>query len=230
MSPSLPPFLDPLARGLAGDGPADLVAERPARGARSAAVLALIEAEPEASGADQARLVFVERAHSLRKHAGQIAFPGGAAEARDADLVDTALREASEEIGLDRRLVTQIGRLPAAHVAVSGFDVATVVGWARPPLAIGVFDSVEVASVLRVGLEQLADPENRVMAVHPNGYRGPAFTVEGVFLWGLTAHLTNALLSLGGWLQPWDETRQRLVPKRFLTDRIDGSAPSPDLV
>ncbi len=192
--------------------------------------MALIEAEPGASRADQARLVFVERARRLRKHAGQIAFPGGAAEADDADLADTALREASEEIGLDRRVVTQVGRLPAAHVAVSGFDVVTVVGWAPPPLSIGAFDPGEVAAVLRVGLEQLADPENRVMAVHPNGYRGPAFTVEGVFLWGLTAHLTNALLTLGGWLRPWDEARQLPVPQRFLTDRIVAARPSPDLV
>lgn len=226
----LPPLLEELARGLAGDSLADFVAERPARGTRSAAVLALIEASPDATGTEEGKLVYVERSPALRKHAGQIAFPGGAADAGDADLVDTALREAGEEIGLDRAVVRRLGSLPAAHVAVSGFDVATVVGWAPPPLSIGVNDPHEVAAVLSVGLAQLADPDNRVTAVHPNGYSGPAFTIEGVFLWGLTAHLTNALLSLGGWHQPWDETRQRPVPKRFLTDRIDGTSPSPDLV
>lgn len=226
----MPPVLDSLARALAGDAPAALIAERSAKGGRSAAVLALIETERDATRLEDASLVFVERAHTLSKHAGQIAFPGGAADAGDTDLADTALREANEEIGLDRRLVTQLGCLPAAHVAVSGFDVATVVGWATSPLSIGVREADEVAAVLRVGLPQLADPENRVMAVHPNGYRGPAFTVEGVFLWGLTAHLTDALLNLGGWLQPWDTLRQAAVPARFLTDRIDDARPSADLV
>lgn len=231
MSNILPPVLQTLALGLASKaGLANLVAERPARGARSAAVLALIEVGWAATRTDQARLVFVERARTLRKHAGQIAFPGGAVDAGDASVTDTALREANEEIGLRPEVVSRLGDLPAAHVAVSGFDVATVVGWAVPPLSIGVADTREVAGVLRIGLNELADPSNRAMAAHPNGYRGPAFTVEGVFLWGLTAHLTDAVLTLGGWHQPWDEARELPVPRRFLTDRIDDAAPNADLV
>ena len=70
---------------------------RPAVGARPAAVLILI-----GTGPDGPEILFVERATTLRMHAGQIAFPGGAQDPTDADLADTALREAYEETGVDR--------------------------------------------------------------------------------------------------------------------------------
>ena len=74
-----------------------MVAIRPGIGARPAAVLILI-----GDGPDGPEIMFVERAAGMRTHAGQIAFPGGAAEDGDHDLADTALREAAEETGVDR--------------------------------------------------------------------------------------------------------------------------------
>ncbi len=67
----------------------------------------------------------------MRTHAGQIAFPGGAADPGDVDLADTALREAEEETGVDRSGIEVLGMLPPAHVEVSGFDVTAVVAWWR---------------------------------------------------------------------------------------------------
>src|SRR5690348_812985 len=116
---SLPAWLEPLLDALDdGERLAASVALRPGVGARAAAVLMLI-----GDGARGPEILFVERAASLRTHAGQIAFPGGAADPADADLAGTALREAQEETGVDPAGIRVLGRLPPAHVEVSGFDV-----------------------------------------------------------------------------------------------------------
>ena len=56
-------------------------------------------------------------------------------------------------------------------------------------------------------------------AVHPLGYRGPAFSVADHLVWGLTAHLLDAVLDLAGWSRPWDTTREVGIPDRYLRDR-----------
>ena len=96
-----------------------MVAVRPGVGARAAAVLILI-----GEGGQGPEILFVERPATMRTHAAQIAFPGGAADPDDADLADTALREAYEETGVDRDGIEVLGLLPPAHVEVSGFDVS----------------------------------------------------------------------------------------------------------
>lgn len=190
-------------------------AARPPRGVRAAAVLALLTDAPRPD------LTFIERAATLRQHAGQMAFPGGGIETGDADEVAAALRETREEIGLDPRTVTVLGRLPTTHVAASGFDVVTIVGlWSgREP--IGPVDPLEVSSVHRFGIDELASPEHRRIVRHPSGYRGPAFVFDDVpggpiVVWGFTGHLVDRLLTLGGWEQPWDRSLVMDIPARFL--------------
>lgn len=187
---------------------------RPAQGGRKSAVLALFGEGPAGP-----EVLLVERALTLRSHPGQIAFPGGAADPGDVDLVDTALREAYEECGVEREGVEVLGMLPAAHVVVSGFDVTAVVAWWRVPLADTPADPGEVAAVLRVPVVDLVDPANRATARHPTGYHGPAFTVADHLVWGLTAHLLAAVLDLAGWTTPWDVDRKVEIPARYLTDR-----------
>ena len=80
---------------------------------------------------------------------------------------------------------------------------------------LSVVDPGEVASVHRVSIDELAAPENRFSATLPMGYRGPAFTADGLFIWGFTAHLLNDVLDLGGWAQPWDEYHEIEVPPRL---------------
>jgi 8-oxo-dGTP pyrophosphatase MutT (NUDIX family) len=187
---------------------------RPAQGARQSAVLALF-----GEGVAGPEVLLVERAATLRSHPGQIAFPGGAVDPTDVDLADTALREAYEECGVVRDGVEVLGMLPAAHVVVSGFDVTAVVAWWRLPHAVEPADPREVAAVLRVPVADLVDPANRVTARHPTGFRGPAFTVAGHLVWGLTAHLLAAVLDLAGWTTPWDDSREAEIPERYLRDR-----------
>lgn len=205
-----PDWLRPLVDALADpERLAPVVALRPGVGARAAAVLILIGSGPE--------VLFVERPTTMRTHAGQIAFPGGAADPGDADLTATALREATEEVGVDPSSVEILGQLPPAHVDVSGFDVTAVVGWWARPGPIGAVDAREVASVLVVPVARLVDPANRARVQHPSGYTGPAFAVDGHLIWGLTAHLLDGVLTLAGWQQPWDIGRTLGIPARYLT-------------
>lgn len=211
----LPPVLDQLRRGLS-DGPATaaLVTGRPARQGRPAAVLVLVDTRTGGP-----RIVFVEKSTTLRRHAGQIAFPGGAIEPEDGTVVAAALREAREEIALDSTGVSVLGCVPGAHVAASGFDVATVVGWWRSPSAIHAADPREIAGVHEIAVADLVRPDARSTAVHPWGYRGPAFAVGDLYIWGFTGHLLDGILDLAGWSVPWDVRVESQIPERFLIGR-----------
>lgn len=215
MSSELPSWLQPLSEALQDSKRRGaVVGARPGIGGRAAAVLVLI-----GDGAIGPEIVFVERAASMRTHAGQIALPGGAADPDDADLAATAVREAHEETGVDPGGVQVLGALAPAHVAVSGFDVTAVVAWWRRRSPLRAADPREVASVLVVPVAELTDPAHRVSVRHPSGYTGPAFEVAGLLIWGLTAHLIDGVLRLAGWHQPWDTSRQAEIPARYLTDR-----------
>ncbi|HSN44544.1 MAG TPA: CoA pyrophosphatase [Propionibacteriaceae bacterium] len=189
-----------------------LARRRPGLGARRAGVLALFSdvADPD--------LVVIERAAGLRKHAGQMALPGGGMDPGDADEVAAALRETHEEIGLAPDEVRVLGQLPGANVAVSRYDVVTAVGAWSGLAPISAVDRGEVAAVHRLLVRDLADPANRVSYLHPRGFTGPAFVIDGVFIWGFTGHLIDYLLDLGGWARPWDEFHTAEVPRRFMRD------------
>jgi 8-oxo-dGTP pyrophosphatase MutT (NUDIX family) len=180
----------------------------PETGGRRSAVLVLF-----GDGPDGPDLLFIERAATLRAHAGQPAFPGGAQDEGETP-VAAALREAQEEVGLDPQGVTVLGTLPDLWLSASGFVVTPVVAWWHLPHHVDVVDEAEVAAVARVPLAELADPANRLRVTHPSGWTGPAFEVRGLLVWGFTAGLTDRLLAFGGWEQPWNVDRvQELDPQ-----------------
>jgi 8-oxo-dGTP pyrophosphatase MutT (NUDIX family) len=109
---------------------------------------------------DSLTVLLTERASDLRHHAGQISFPGGRIEPEDASVVEAALREAREEIGLARERVDIIGFLPD-HLIVSGFRVTPVVGFVAADYALQL-DRREVADAFEVPLPFLLDPANHV--------------------------------------------------------------------
>lgn len=178
---------------------------------RESAVLVLFGEGP--GGPD---ILLIERAHDLRSHAGQPAFPGGGVDEGDAGVEAAALREAAEETGLDPAGVQVFALLPALWLQVSNFSVVPVLAWWRDPSPVGVVDPAEVASVHRVPIDELTDPANRLLLRHPRGYLGPAFRVRGLLVWGFTAGLLDRLLAIGGWERPWD--RGRVEELKLTTD------------
>jgi 8-oxo-dGTP pyrophosphatase MutT (NUDIX family) len=212
----LPSWLRPLADVAVGVRPEQLSRFLPpARGGRESAVLMLFGGD-DRTGFDGAEVLLIERAHDMRSHAGQVAFPGGAVDPDDDGVVGAALREAVEETGLDPTGVAVFGTLPALFLPVTDFVVTPVLAWWRQPSPVSAVDPAEVASVHRVRLRDLLDPANRLRVSHPTGYVGAAFSVSGLLVWGFTANLLDRLLRLAGWEQPWDRDRVEPLPPDLL--------------
>jgi 8-oxo-dGTP pyrophosphatase MutT (NUDIX family) len=160
---------------------------------RSAAVLVLVS--PGDDG--QAEVLLIERASYDGPHSGQIAFPGGAAEADDSDWADTALREAREEVGLDVAAcgLTVIDLLDDFTIPVSGFVVTPVLATAerRPSLRP---DGHEVIDAFFVSLDAfLPGAPIDVVEREINGYpiRYGAYPIDGRSVWGATARILGQL-------------------------------------
>ncbi|WP_394262794.1 NUDIX hydrolase [Trueperella sp.] len=184
----------------------------PGKGMRKAAVLILLSDDDDPRGP---RIILTERAAHLRKHAGQVSFPGGS---RDGDETpeQTALREAAEECAIDSAGVRVLGRLPASSLPVTSFAVTPVVGvWeSAAPLEM-VPDPSEVTAIHAVPVRALSDPVNRGTWHYFDGHEGPAFVYGDLVIWGFTAMLLDGLLELADWAQPWDRERVIMVPRRF---------------
>ena len=198
-----PPWLQPLVRAVRAvraDQLSRFVPPEDGSG-RHSAVLMLF-ASPD--GPAEADVLLLQRAATLRSHAGQVAFPGGATDATDASSAATALREANEEVGLRPDTVDVLAELPALFLPPSGFVVTPVLGYWREPHPVGVVDTGEVAAVRRLPVAELLDPANRFTVRHPSGFTGPGFEVGGLFVWGFTAGLLHRLFRLAGWERPWD--------------------------
>ncbi|MEU3450373.1 CoA pyrophosphatase [Streptomyces thermolilacinus] len=205
----LPAWLEPVAKAAHTIEPEQLSRFLPPpEGGRQAAVLILF-----GEGERGPELLLMERAGTLRSHAGQPSFPGGALDPEDGDPATlgplrAALREAEEETGLDPTGVQVFSVLPRLYIPVSGFVVTPVLGWWREPSPVGAVDPAETARVFTAPVADLTDPANRATAVHPSGYKGPAFLVESALVWGFTAGLIDRLLHFAGWEEPWDRGRQ----------------------
>ncbi|MFD5276238.1 NUDIX hydrolase [Pseudarthrobacter sp. NPDC058362] len=188
--------------------------------ARKAAVLMLFGALDHVPAASEKPLapadldvLLLERAHTLGSHPGQVAFPGGRIDPGET-AVEAALREAEEETGLDAGGVEVLGTLQELGLAHSNFLVTPVLGWWQSPSPVRVVDYGESAQVFRVPVRDLLDPDNRVMAtVRRVGrtFDSPAFTVNGVLVWGFTGIVLNGLFEQLGWAVPWDRTRKHKV-------------------
>jgi 8-oxo-dGTP pyrophosphatase MutT (NUDIX family) len=141
-------------------------------------------------------LVLTKRADHLRTHRGQIAFPGGRVDAGDADVVETALRESREEIGIDPECVKILGRLDE-FTAGYGLVVTPVVGVipADYEFRIDPAETTAVASVPIASLMQLPNC-NLNECLSPGGHPNYHFYVNGWDVWGVTARIIAQFLEI----------------------------------
>ena len=156
-----------------------------------AAVLLPLYGWPEDPG-----LVFTERRADLRRHAGEISFPGGRRDEGDPDLQATALREAEEEIGLDPAQVKIADALPPTRTFVTNFIVHPFVGHVPHPRELDLQPNpTEVETVLTFSLELLREGyEMRRLIRRGVPIHTPTYEVEGHLIWGATARILADLL------------------------------------
>ena len=141
-------------------------------------------------------LVFTERRADLRRHAGEISFPGGRKDEGDADLTATALREAQEEIGLDPSRVELGEELPTTGTFVTGYRIHPFVGLIPHPAELDLEPNpAEVETVLAFSLEALRDNyAMRRLIRRGIPFHTPTYEVEGHQIWGATARILGDLL------------------------------------
>jgi 8-oxo-dGTP pyrophosphatase MutT (NUDIX family) len=144
--------------------------------------------------------VFTKRRAELRQHAGQISFPGGRCEPGDASLIDTALREANEEIGLERGAVTILGALTPTPTVVSDIAVYPFVGLIERPAAWTVA-TAEVAEILELALAPLAASyAKQAMTRRGVTFETDTFTAGRDVIWGATGRMLADLFERLGLL------------------------------
>jgi 8-oxo-dGTP pyrophosphatase MutT (NUDIX family) len=140
------------------------------------------------------RAVFTERRADLRRHAGEISFPGGRQDHPEEDLRATALREAHEEIGLDPADVELVGALPPVGTFVTSYRIFPFVGRIQRQHVWTPQES-EVARVLEFSLTDLVrGHEMRRLVRKGVPIKTPTYTVEGHLVWGATARIVQSLL------------------------------------
>lgn len=143
---------------------------------------------------DEARVIFTQRTKTLRNHSGQISFPGGGIDAQDRSPEEAALRETEEEIGMSRRFVETVGRMPD-YISGTGFRIKPVLAVVRRGFTLTP-NPAEVDEVFEVPLSFLMNPAN-----HSRGSRmfqgRERFFYEMPYgeryIWGITAGIVRSI-------------------------------------
>jgi 8-oxo-dGTP pyrophosphatase MutT (NUDIX family) len=139
------------------------------------------------------RAVFTKRREDLRRHPGEISFPGGRRDATDPDLQATALREAEEEIGLPPSAVRMVGALQPTPTIVTGYAIYPFVGLIEPGMAWRL-SAREVAQVLELALDDLlAGYGRRRLLRRGVPIRTDTYVVGDDLIWGATARILGDL-------------------------------------
>jgi 8-oxo-dGTP pyrophosphatase MutT (NUDIX family) len=155
-------------------------------------VLFLVAGEPGAQ--EEPYVVLTRRRADLRRHAGEISFPGGRKDAEDADLLATALREAEEEIGLARTRVQLLGELPPTSTLATNYVIHPFVGTISPGAAWQI-SATEVDAVLELPLSAVHAGRTRTRLERRGiSFETDAYIVDEHLIWGATARILENLL------------------------------------
>ena len=162
---------------------------------RAAEPLAAAVLVPIYRSGGASHLVLTRRRSDLRRHAGEISFPGGRRDESDRDLQTTALREAEEEIGLPRAQVELIGALPATSTFATGYEIHPFVG-GIPAGVAWELSPREVDAVLELPVEDIRAGRT-VTRLQRRGvsFLTDAYVVEEHLIWGATARIIEHLLA-----------------------------------
>ena len=149
---------------------------------------------PVIDDGDEARVIFTQRTKTLRNHSGQISFPGGGIDAQDRSPEEAALRETEEEIGVSRRYIETVGRMPD-YISGTGFRIKPVLAVVKRGFTLTP-NPAEVDEVFEVPLSFLMNPAN-----HTRGSRmfqgRERFFFEMPYgeryIWGITAGIVRSI-------------------------------------
>ena len=184
LASGLPVTMPPLGSDFSLNG----VVPRPTSFRPAAVLVPLVQREPGLT------VLLTQRTEDMPSHAGQIAFPGGRPQASDNGAVDTALREAEEEVGLGRQFVDVIGSVDH-YCTGTGYEITPVVGIVTPGFTTRA-DPREVADVFEVPLSHFLDERNH--QIHSRTWQGRerryyAMPYGERYIWGATAGMLKNL-------------------------------------
>jgi len=142
--------------------------------------------------------VLIKRASYNGHHSGQVSFPGGKFEKGDKSLIDTALRETSEEVGVQYKDVNVLGNISSLLIPVSNIMVLPIIGYTnkRPDFE---HDPVEVNQIIEVSLNELLLPsiiKNGIIKVENRKIKTPYYSVQNQIIWGATAMIISEFLEI----------------------------------
>jgi len=146
---------------------------------------------------DTLETLLIKRSEGMSVHGGQISFPGGKRDEADCSAIDTALREANEEIGVSRNIIEIIGTLSPLYLSPSNFEIIPVIGFTTKHFELTP-NPAEVDEVIRLPIEVL-DRLRNTTDIPVRGltfYNVPCFSINGHIIWGATAMILQELLDV----------------------------------
>ena len=142
-------------------------------------------------------LLFIKRTNRVRVHKGQISFPGGAYEERDGSLLNAALRESAEEIGLAADDIQILGELDDQESITTNYVITPFLGLIPHPYHFRL-DRHEVQELLEVPIAALLDKDNQHTEILPGNRVACSYHYGGEVIWGATARILQRLLNMLG--------------------------------